>query len=180
MICEDEPNLARSEIISTLRPTNERVPVLYLDAGVKGHEPIVKYGHRYNFRVMCSNPAWDHRNIGTKEFAAADVSRISPYLLEPPPIDIEREIIKRTVLETEGYAIPDDLLNDLMGVSADLRELSKHREYPGTWGIRENIDVAANLAWYPFEEAFRMTALNYFEPEVSNFIIESSINTVRQ
>lgn len=179
IMCIDEPNLARSEIISTLRTTTEKVPTVHLNTSAKGKKnTVVKYGHKYNFRIWCANPAWDERNVGTKELAAADLSRLSPAVLEAPPKDIERHIIRTAVRELEGFDIPDKLLTELLKVSADFRELSEQREFPGTWGIRENIDVAGNLQWYPFEEAFRMTALNYFEPAVAKEIIEASIKTV--
>lgn len=183
IICEDEPNLARSEIVSTLRTTTEKVPTLFLDAGISKENgekvKLTKHGHKYNFRIWTANPAWDPRNIGTKELAAADISRLAPAVLEVPPPQIERHIIKRSVKELEDFDIPDALLDDILKVSADLRAASENGDYPGTWGIRENIDVAGNLAWYPFEEAYRMTALNYFEPETAKFVIENSIATIR-
>lgn len=184
ILCEDEPNLAKSEIVSTLRTTTEKVKMLYLDAGISTQNgqkvTLERRVHKYCFPIWCANPAWDHRNIGTKELAAADVSRLAPAVLETPPPAIEKHIIKNTVMKLEGFDIPDRLLADLLKVSADIRELSKEGEFPGTWGIRENLDVAGNLAWYPFEEAFRMTALNYFEPETAKFIIESSISSIRE
>lgn len=180
VICVDEPNLARSEITATLRTSTEKVGTLYLDASVKGEkQKIVRQKHKYCWPVWCANPAWDHRNIGTKELAAADISRLAPAVLETPPPAVERQIIKGTIAKIEGFDIPDDLLTDLMKVSEDLRQMSHDQEFPGTWGIRENLDVAGNLAWYPFEEAFRMSALNYFNPEIVETIVKTSIKTIR-
>jgi hypothetical protein len=65
-----------------------------------------------------------------------------------------------------------------MKVSEDIRQKSKDGEFPGTWGIRENVKVARKLAWYPFEEAYRMAALNYYEPETAAEIVEQSIKTI--
>lgn len=183
IITVDEPNLAKSEIVATLRTDTERTATLYLDAAVaettEERQRLAVVSDPYNFRIWTANPAWDPRNIGTKELAAADISRLSPAVLEPPPEDIERLIIRNTVRTLDDVEIPEADLTDLLKVSSDLRQLSHDLEYPGTWGIRENIKVARKLAWYPFIEAFRMAALNYFEPETANMVIENSIKTIR-
>lgn len=179
----DEPNLAKSEIISTLRTSTENVKKIFLDAGYARSEgerlKLEVKAHRYNFQLWCSNPAWDPRNIGTKELAAADISRISPAYLGYPPAEIERQVIVSTVKELDDWDVPDDLLADLMKVSEDIRQASENGDFPGTWGIRENVKVARKLNWYPFVEAFRMATLNYYEPETAAFIIDNSIKTIR-
>lgn len=183
IILVDEPNMAQSEIVATLRTSTELDATLFLDAGYANDDgervKLEVKPHKYNFRMWCSNPAWDPRNIGTKELAAADISRLSPAYLSYPPVGIEKTIIKSTVLELDGFDIPNDLLDDMMKVSTDIRAASEAGDYPGTWGIRENVKVARKLAWYPFVEAYRMSALNYFEPETAAFIIDSSIKTIR-
>lgn len=185
IILVDEPNMAKSEIVATLRTTTELDPTIYLDAGYARDDgerlKLEVKPHKYNFRIWAANPAWDPRNIGTKELAAADISRISPAYLDYPPVDVERRIIRTQVMELDGFEIPEALLDDLMKVSADIREAAKpeNGDFPGTWGIRENVKVARKLAWYPFVEAFRMATLNYYEPAIAAFIIDNSIKTIR-
>lgn len=179
----DEPNMAKSEIVATLRTTTENDSTIFLDAGYardeEEQEMLEIKPHRYNFRIWVANPAWDPRNIGTKELAAADISRISPAFLTYPPEEVERRIIRTTLADMDGYEIPDELLDDMMKVSTDIRQASDNGDFPGTWGIRENVKVARKLAWYPFVEAYRMAVLNYYEPETAAFIIDSSIKTIR-
>lgn len=187
LILVDEPNMAPSEIMSTLRTTTELDRVLYLDAGLGEEDEAGKEvdldnlmvtPHPYCMQVWCGNPSWDPRNIGTKELAAADISRLSPAVLEHPPVAIERHIIKSTCLELDGWEIPEHLLDQIMTISTDIREKSKEGEFPGTWGIRENVKVARKLPWYPLEKAYRMAVLNHFEPDTRAMIVEHSIKTV--
>lgn len=189
IICLDEPNTAPSEIVQTFRTTAELDRVLILDTGIaevdehgnRHLQKLVRHINPYCFVVWCGNPSWDARNIGTKEMAVADVSRLSPCILETPPESVERQIIKTTLKTLDDYDIPDDLLTDLLKVSADIREMAKPSvgEFPGTWGIRENVKVGRKLAWYSFTEAFLMGGLNYYEPDTRNFIVTKSIQTVR-
>ena len=183
IILVDEPNMAKSEIVATLRTTTELDPTIYLDAGYARDDgervKLEVKPHKYNFRIWAANPAWDPRNIGTKELAAADISRISPSYLGYPPMEVEREIIRSQVMELDGFEVPDEVLTDLLKVSEDIRAASDAQDFPGTWGIRENVKVARKLAWYPFVEAFRMATLNYYEPETAAFIIDNSIKTIR-
>ena len=178
----DEPNMAKPEIVATLRTTTEHSSSIFLDAGYGESEAerakLEIKGHKYNFRIWAANPAWDPRNIGTQELAAADISRLSPYFVGYPPEQVERAIIQNTVLEVDDWHVPEKLLDDLLKVSTDIRAAVESGDYPGTWGIRENIKVARKLRWYPFIEAFRMAALNYFEPETAAFVIDNSIKTI--
>ena len=185
LILCDEPNMATGELVATLRTTTEVASTLFLDAAYgETEEERIKLEvrpHRYNFRVWAANPAWDPRNLGTNELAAADISRLSPAYLDYPPTLIEREIIKSAVLELDGWEIPDDLLDDILKVSDDIREAAnpENGDFPGTWGIRENVKVARKARWYPFVEAYRMANLNYYEPQVAAWIIDNSIKTIR-
>lgn len=178
----DEPNMAKPEIVATLRTTTEHSSSIFLDAGYADNDgervKLEVKGHKYNFRIWAANPAWDPRNIGTQELAAADISRLSPYFVGYPPETVERAIIQNTILEMDDWDIPSKLLDDLLKVSTDIRAAVEGGDYPGTWGIRENIKVARKLRWYPFIEAFRMAALNYFEPETAAFVIDNSIKTI--
>lgn len=187
LVIVDEPNMALPEVVATLRTTAEQERSLFLDAGISVKEDgtidrlkLIVPLHKFAFPIWCANPSWDPRNIGTKQLAAADISRLSPAVVEPPPPSIERRIIKTHCKSVDGWDIPDDLVRDLLKVSEDIRTMSKDGEFPGTWGIRENVKVARKLRYYPFEEAFRMAALNHFEPEVRAMVIESSIKTIRK
>lgn len=183
IVLVDEPNMAKSEIVATLRTSTEMHRKIYLDAGYARNEEeqerLEVPMNKYCFQMWCANPAWDPRNIGTNELAAADISRISPAYLGYPPVEVERQIIRTTLLEVDDYDIPGDLLDDLLKVSDDIRAAAENGDFPGTWGIRENVKVGRKLAWYPFVEAYRMATLNYYEPETAAFIIDNSIKTIR-
>lgn len=179
IIIVDEPNMARPDVVATFRTTTENASTLFLDSGYARDDgerlKLTVKKHNYCFQVWAGNPAWDYRNIGVEELAAADISRLSPFLLLPPPQQLESVIIKRTVMELDGWEIPDDQLDTVLRISDDLRERSKQHTYPGTWGIRENIKVARGLAWYPLEEAYKMAAFNYFDPNVTADLMQQVI-----
>lgn len=182
----DEPNMAPPEIVSTLRTTSEMERTLFLDAGIaeidedgnQNHLSLTIPIHPHRHIVWCGNPAWDPRNIGTKELAAADISRLSPAVLEYPPKAIERRIIKTICQSIDGWDISDKLLDEVLRISEDIREQSQNGEFPGTWGIRENVKVARKLRWYPMEEAYKMAVLNHFEPETREMVINGVIKTI--
>jgi hypothetical protein len=62
-----------------------------------------------------------------------------------------------------------------MKVAGDIREASKQGEFPGTWGIREQVQVARFLEFFPFVEAYREAVLNFFEEETSEHVINMCI-----
>jgi hypothetical protein len=175
IVCLDEPNTGRDDCTIPLRSTTDNNKTLTLDAGIAGNKTkLIKQKGKYTTQIWCINPAHDVRNIGTRELAAADMSRLSPTKVPFPPDALERKIIQERC-QLDGFIIPDTLLNDMMKVAGDIREASKQGEFPGTWGIREQVQVARFLEFFPFVEAYREAVLNFFEEETSEHVINMCI-----
>lgn len=186
VLCVDEPNLANNAVIESLRTTTDTDQMLYIDGasstnsdGSTDESLLMVPKGKYVFPVWCMNPSWDIRNIGTKEMANADVDRLSPAIVPYPPENLERHIIRERCKVLDEFEISDKDLDDMMKVAEDIREMARQGTFPGSWGLRQQIKVARKMAWYPFEEAYRMAALNYYEPETAEHVVQTSIATIR-
>lgn len=127
----------------------------------------------YCFHLVTMNPAWDMRNIGTRELADADSSRLSFVWVAEPPEAVMRHILKEWC-KRDDYEIPDDVLNKIVKIGTDIRELSKQGTFPGSWGLRQEIKVARKTAHYArLEQAYRRAALDAMEPEVAALVLEA-------
>jgi len=179
ILCVDEPNTGPDEVVVPLRSTTDNSKMLALDASdAKLESAVVVPRGKYTFQVWCMNQSWDVRNIATRDLAMADMSRLTPVVVPYPPEAIERRIVKEACKVLSNYEIPKNLLDDVMKVSKFLREASQLGEYPGSWGIREQIKVARKLRRHPFIEAYRLAALNFFEPSTVQEVIDSYIKVV--
>ena len=90
-----------------------------------------------------------------------------------PPESIERHIIIERC-KLDGYDIPEKVLNDLMKIAVDLREMSDQGTFPGTWGIREQIKVARKTRWYKnLTTAYKRASLDLYERETAALAIKA-------
>ena len=171
----DELNLAPSGVREGLRT--------YFDTGemvIDEASPVIHLEkHPYNFPLVAQNPAWDVRNVGTEELAAAEYSRLSPLAVELPPEAIERHILIERC-KVDGYALPAGILDVLMRCNADLRVASEQQSVPFTWGIRESIKVARKTRWYSVPTAFKAAALDFYENQVVEFVMKIITNNTPQ
>lgn len=158
----DEPNTAQDSLWQTLRSAFDAAKTLT----VNGYR-IQK--NTWCLPVLAMNPAFDVRNLGTKELADADTNRLSPLWVPPPPEAIEREIITKRCL-LDGYEIPEARLNTIFKISADIREAEEQGTFPASWGTRQTIKVARKTRFYPMATAFSMAALDFYDPQTKELV----------
>lgn len=179
IICVDEPNLPkRDSIIESLRTTTDTDGTLYVDGAysedAKGDDDerrLIFHKGKYVFQVWCMNPSWDIRNIGAQEIANADVDRLSPAILPYPHPDLEAAIIRSKVKALDGVEMSDADLRTMLAIAEDIRAFASEDEFSGSWGMRQQIKVARKLGYYSWEEAYRMAALNFYEPEMVDLVL---------
>ena len=127
----------------------------------------------YLFHLVTMNPAWDMRNIGTRELADADSSRLSFAWVAEPPEAIMRHILK-TWCARDDYTLPDKTLDKIIKIGRDIRELSKQSVFPGSWGLRQEIKVARKTAHYAtLEQAYRRASLDSLDPAIAAIIVQA-------
>ncbi len=139
-----------------------------LDYGTE--EPPIQ--NDYSVTLATQNPAWDARNIGTLQDANADFQRMT-YVWVPDPPDPVTKHILRERCATDGYEVPDAILDKIVKISDDIKALSKEGTFPGTWGLRQDLKVARLTAHYGLVNAYRRAALDALEPDVAMIVIEA-------
>jgi MoxR-like ATPase len=165
----DEWNTGPEDVQQFFRPLMDNSKSLILDAW-DGRE----YGRGDNtFFGMAMNQSWDIRNIGAKEIGDADARRLHHVEMELPPDEIEREIIKRHVMSSDGYEVSKDHLDLIIAVSRDLRELSDNATIPISWGIAPNIKVARLLKYFNPQRAYGIAAGNFIEPAARERFVDA-------
>lgn len=165
----DEPNTLPDDAWQLIRPLCDNSRQLVLDQAAG--EEVVR--HQACYFLMAMNPSWDMRNIGTKEVSDADTNRLSVMYVEMPPESIERHIIAEACRVIDGYELPQVKLDTIMRIAADIRQLVAQGSYPGTWGIRQQIKVARKTRWYGFVDAYRRSALDFYEPETAKLVLNA-------
>ena len=168
IILLDELNLAPPEIGESLRSVLDTGELVIDEASPS----ITVERNAYCFVIVAQNPAWDVRNRGAEELAAAEFSRLSPIHVDFPPDPVERHIISERCKVLDGYDIPKAKLDVIMAIAADLREASKAQTVPFSWGIREQIKVARFTEDFNMAMAFKTAVLDFYEPEVVSFCIK--------
>lgn len=157
----DEPNVGPVEVWQAVRPLTDNSKQLVIDQN-KG-EIIDR--HTDCYFGMAMNPAWDVKNIGANPIGDADASRLFHVFVEPPPEELEREIIKNRV-ELDGWEIDAPTLDMVMRIAIDLRGLIANGEISQfTWGIRPQIKVARALRWFEPYTAYHRAIGDFLEPE---------------
>lgn len=160
VICIDEPNTGPPDVWQLLRPLTDDSKQLVLDQN--NGERLIR--HQDSYMGFAMNPAWDMRNTGAEELADADASRLMHLAIDLPPYEVEREIIKNRCLK-DGFEIDDEMLNLVMGVSLDLRELSKTGALDSTWGTRNSVKCARLLAWLSPIDAYSVGVADFLDPD---------------
>lgn len=169
----DEPNLVEDDdVLHTIRPMTDNSSQLVVEgasgAGQRGSWRFDR--DRFCFLLLAQNPSWDPRNIGTRELASADANRLSVLNLEDPPEDIVRHIVKTRCLH-DGYDIPSEKLDVIMSASKDIRRLEDEGVFPDHWGTRQIIKIARKTRFYTMERAFRVAALDLYDPTVAEAVM---------
>jgi AAA domain (dynein-related subfamily) len=157
-LLSDEPNTPDSNaIVQAYRSMNDssRELVVYKQRFVR---------HDYCFHAMAMNPHWDFRNIGTKPLASADSRRLSFFWMPNPDKDMLRQIISTSVERLDGVAPEDALLDVLVKIGDDLRDMSKQGTLPDFWTVSQEIKVARLVEDFGIEGAYRRAYFNYIDP----------------
>jgi MoxR-like ATPase len=162
----DEPNAGPPAVWHALRPITDSSKQLANDQDTG--KPIPRHPDCYLGFAM--NPAWDSRNTGVQNLAAADGSRLVHIYMSLPPKEIEEEIIRARCQE-DGYNISKSMLSKILGITHDIRQLVDTSETSFTWGVRETIKVARCSRWFDLVTTFRRAVTDSLEPEASQSII---------
>lgn len=170
----DEPNTGPPEVWQYIRPLTDNSKQLVND---KNEGETIKR-HSFAFLGMAMNPAWDARNVGAEQIGDADGSRLMHIYVDMPPEEIERDILKERC-EIDGYEIEDSMIESIMSIAKNIRELSDNGELPITWGVRNQIKVARATAWFSMQEAYKLAVLDYLEPETKEMLMEIVNNEIR-
>lgn len=170
VICLDEPNVGPPDVWQFIRPLTDNSKQLVLDQNKGERMPR----HDSAFMGLAMNPAHDAINVGTQVIGDADGSRLLHILMELPPDEVEREIL-RTRVAFDGWEINDAQLSTIMAIAADIRGLIEVGSLPISWGVRNQIKVARACRWFDLVQAYRLGAADYLEPQAA----EELLNVVR-
>lgn len=157
-LLSDEPNTPDSNaIVQAYRSMNDssRELVVYKNRFIR---------HDYCFHAMAMNPHWDFRNIGAKPLASADSRRLSFFWMPNPDDAMLRQIISNTVERLDGVAPEAALLDILIRIGNDLRQMSKDGTLPDFWTVSQEIKVARLVDDFGIEGAYRRAYFNYIDP----------------
>ena len=163
----NEPNL-NEDIYEFLRPVFDNAKQLGLDEA----QGVIVSRHPYRFVLCSQNPSWDPLYTGAEPMSAADIDRITPIYVDLPSAVIERQIITAHCVDA-GYDIPVHILDKIMQVAQDLRQMIADGTLPIAWGLRAQIKVAKKTQYYSFEKAYRRAVIDGMEPAVVDQIMTS-------
>lgn len=166
VIVIDEPNVGPPDVWQFLRPLTDNSKQLVLD--MNNGERISK--NKFCFMGMAFNPTWDLRNVGTHEISDADGSRLMHISVPAPTEALERKIITEAC-KVDGYKIPDAILDSIMRIAKDIRELAP-QDFPVHWGIRQQIKVARAAQYFSLKDCYRMAAADLLHPDDSEQIFQ--------
>lgn len=166
VMCIDEPNVGPLEVWQFIRPLTDNSKQLVLD--MADGETVAR--HKYCRLGMAVNPSWDARNIGAQPLADADSNRLSHIYVDFPGEKIERNILANRC-KADEYELPDDMLDKIMRVAVNLRDMSKSEDLPVTWGIRQQIKVARATEHFDLEDCYKMAVTDNLEPEIGEMIL---------
>ncbi|AOE44601.1 AAA-ATPase [Gordonia phage Jumbo] len=167
IICIDEPNTGSNDVWQFLRPLTDNSKQLMLT--MNKAEIIVKNKHCY--LGMAFNPSWDMRNAGTRDLAAADVSRLHHISLPAPAENVERKIIKKACRDEAGFDIDPNTLDKIMKIAKDIRELAP-QDFPVHWAVREQLKVALVSDVFDLRDCYKMAVADFLEPDDAEQILQ--------
>lgn len=161
VICLDEPNVGPPEVWQAIRPLTDNSKQFVID---KNAGEVI-HRHPDSFLGLAMNPAWDTRNIGADMIADADSSRLAHLLVDYPPEDVEREIMREWANEPEAdWEISDSMLDQIVTISTVLRDMSQAGTLSISWGVRHNIKVAKAARIFSLQKAYAVAVGNFLDP----------------
>lgn len=149
VISLDEWNLGNDALVQSVRKFLDN-PVVTLDE--MDGEVLTRDYHC--FLIASMNPSHDFRNIGTKELADADCSRLEWKHVSLPPDNIERAMIVRWC-QSADYEIDADTLDKVMQITLEVREMVDQGRIPVSFGVRQSVRFAMHTKYFDLEDAMR-------------------------
>lgn len=162
----DEVNLGPPEVREVLRPLTDNSKQFVIDSA----HGVVVDKHPHCYLAMTINPAWDMRNSGAEDFAAADANRLCPVWMPDAPENVLRSIVKSRCA-VDGYDISDDTLNKILAVGEDIARFAEEGLFPDHWGTRQVIKVARLTKYLPLLDSFKRASLDFYDPREVEMII---------
>lgn len=169
VVLSDEINTGADSILQTYRSLNSAGATIYLDGEEDATKHVVRR-HAHCFHLLALNPTWDARNLGTRELADADVSRLSFFWMEEPDDKTLMQIILDK-LESEQVSISNEELVGMLQVRKDIKEASRSGALPFSWSIRQDVKVAKKMAFYDPVTAYRRALLDYVHPDAAEVVL---------
>lgn len=123
------------------------------------------------FFGMAGNAAHDPLNFGTLPIAPADMSRALHVKVELPPADVEKEILRAKAKTLDDYDVPEDVLNTVMKIAAEIRALVDDGALPISWGIRDQQQVVRLTKMFTLEDSYRLAIGNALEAQQSEDLL---------
>ena len=164
VIGSNEWNLAPEGIHQMYRSLNDSSRVLWVyDMPFRRHE--------YCFHISTMNPAWDYRNIGAKTLASADTRRLSFKWMPEPDAKMMKTIITQTVKKVDDEALPKEVVDTIIKINRDLRELAKQGKLPDPWTLSQDVKVARLTQDYGLEAAYRRAYFDHVEPATAEIAL---------
>ena len=167
----DELNTGADSILQTCRSLLASSRTLFLDGEEDAAKHVVKQ-HDHCFTMLALNPAWDPRNLGVRELADADISRMSYLYVEEPDEATIMQIVTTKLADLE-LEVSDDELEGMMKVRKDIKEMARSGALPYSWSIRQDVKVAQKMAYYSPATAYKRTLLDYCSPEVGEMVMKA-------
>jgi hypothetical protein len=167
VIMIDEPNL-NADIWEFLRPLYDSARQLVVDQA----QGKTVQRHRLSFILNSVNPHWDPLYVGTNPIGGAELSRLTFFEFNLPGDEVERQII-RLHCEADGYKIPGRVLDQVMQLTHDMRQMIEDGSLMMPWGIRDTVKVARKTQFYPLDKAMRRAALDGQEPEQRQLVLDA-------
>lgn len=175
VILIDEPNVGPPEVWQFLRPLTDNSKQLVLDMN-KG-ERVERNKHCY--MGMAMNPAWDSRNVGTRDISDADGRRLMHIYVPMPNKMVEKQIIKQ-YCKLDNYDLSDKILLDMDKIAKDIRELCANDTLPIQWGIAQQIKVARATKYFNLKESYRLAIADLLDPESKDAFMAVVTSNVKQ
>lgn len=131
---------------------------------------ITKHQGPLTFIGLATNPDYDPAYRGVRPLSPADKQRFPWKAVDLPDENTERKIIL-SHCDDLGYELPLDVLDKIIVIGQEIREVIKSEGLDASWGIRPNVAVAQASWVFSLEDAYRTTMLDALEPALADSLM---------
>ena len=171
VVLSDEFNTGVDAIMQMYRSLNDASRSIFLEGEEDPGRRVVRQ-HEDCFHLLAINPAWDARNLGTRELADADVSRLKFMQVAEPSEDVIRDIVIGRLAANDLTVTPEDL-NRMMLVRKDIKQMIVQSAIPFSWSIRQDVKVAEELVYFSGVTAYKRVLGDYLTPIAAGALNEA-------